>query len=70
MKNKNLWISLMVFATVFALAALAIFIMALFGIRVFSTGSPSVMLSDVLFLVSALVLSSVIITISIYLSRR
>lgn len=70
MKNKKLWILLMVFATVFAVAALAIFIMALFGIRVFSTGSPTLMFSDILFLVSALVLSSVIVTVSIYLSRK
>jgi len=70
LKNKKIWISLIVFATVFTAVAIAIFILALFDIRVFSTGSTSLMLSDIFFLVSSLVLSSVIITISIYLSRR
>ena len=70
MKNRKIWVSLIVFATVFATVALAIFVLSLFDIRVFSTNSTTGLLTDVFFLISSLVLSSVIITVSIYLSRK
>lgn len=66
-KSRRLWISLLVFGAVFAVAAIAIFIMSLFGIRVFATASAELFIWDLLFLVSALVLSSVIIIVSIHL---
>ncbi len=66
-KSKKLWVSLMVFGAVFAIAAIAIFVLSVFGIRVFATGSAEVFLWDLMFLVSALVLSSVIIIVSIHL---
>ena len=66
-KSKKLWLSLVVFGAVFALAAVLIFVMSLFGIRVFSTGDTGLLVWDVMFLLSALVLSSVIIIVSIHL---
>lgn len=66
-KSKKLWVSLLVFGSVFALAAVAVFVLSLFGIRVFATASAELFLWDLLFLVSALVLSSVIIIVSIHL---
>ncbi len=58
------------FGAVFAFAAILVFVLSLFDIRIFTAASTSVLFWDVIFLLSALVLSSVIITVSIYLSRR
>lgn len=66
-KSKRLWIPLLVFGVVFALAAVAIFTLNLFGVRVFDTQDTGDFIRDIFFLVSALVLSSVIIIVSIYL---
>ncbi len=66
-KSKKLCIPLLVFGTVFAVAAIAIFVMSLLGIRVFDTDSAETFIWDLLFLVSALVLSSLIILVSIFL---
>ena len=66
-KSKKLWISLLVFGAVFAVAAVAVFIMSLFGVRVFASASTAMFVWDLLFLISALVLSSVIIIVSIHL---
>lgn len=70
MKGKKLWIALFVFGTVFAVAAIAVFVLSLFGIRVLSTGNTLTFFWDLLFLVSALVLSSVIIIVSIHLRPK
>ena len=66
-KSKRLWMPLLVFGVVFAIAAVAVFVLGLFGVRVFDTQNTGSFIRDLSFLVSALVLSSVIIIVSIYL---
>lgn len=66
-KSKKLWITFLVFGTVFALAAFAVFALSLCGIRVFDTGNTGDFLNDLFFLISALVLSCIIILVSIHL---
>ena len=65
--SSKLWMPLMVFGIVFAVAALAVFVLGLMGIRVFDTQTTGSFIRDVSFLASALVLSSVIIIVSICL---
>ena len=66
-KSKKLWIALTVTGIVFAVAAVAVFVISLCGVRVFNTGDTGTFLQDLFFLFSALVLSSVIIIVSLYL---
>ncbi len=66
-KSKKVWILLLVFGTVFALGAISVFVLSLCGIKVFSTVSAGGFFSDLFFLISALILSALIVTVSLFL---
>ena len=66
LRHKRIWIFLIVIATVFGLASIAVAVLSLVGINLFGSEISSI-IEDVMFIVSTLVLSSVIIAVALYL---